>query len=103
MSNDTHPLSAPGTSDLSDKAEPGPLDTGPLDAADLPIEVSAELEQDEMDEPSLLMQDAHSQPIGTLDVHTVPAAPGSASEPPQPQPPTEAPAPATEQAATRQP
>jgi membrane-associated phospholipid phosphatase len=73
------------------------LDTGPLDAADLPGEVSAELEQVE---PSFLMHDAHSQPMGALDVHSVPAALGPAGEPPpQPHLPTEVSA--TEQSATR--
>src|SRR5512133_2225687 len=86
MPNDTHPLSASGTNDLSDNAGPGPLDTVPLAAADLPTEVSAELEHDES---SPLMHDAHSQPVGVLDLHSVPAPPGSTGEPPPPPAPVQ--------------
>src|SRR6266566_8886523 len=84
MSNDTHPLSSPGTTELADKADAGTMmDTGPLDAADLPEEA---LQDPEDGEPSPLIQDAHSQPVGAMDVHSVPAMPAvqaHVAEPPQ--------------------
>ncbi len=85
MSNDTQPLSGPDTRNLSDPAEPplepSPLNTGPLDANDLPEDVQLALE--------------FALPDLPLDIHSVPVAPAEhISEqllPDQPLPPQQEP------------
>jgi undecaprenyl-diphosphatase len=73
MSNDTHPLSAPGTGNLSVKGETASADTGPLSAADLPGE-EYELEDDDA---APLGEDSHSRPVAAFDTISAPASAGA--------------------------
>ena len=83
MSNDTHPLSAPGTGDLAAHREVGAADTGPLSAADLPPEEY----KFEDDEAQPLDEDSHSRPVAALDIRSAPAPATVGAEATSVQPP----------------